>query len=676
MIKYRQLCFCVAVFIATSSVGLAQTTPGRPAAADTPPGSNATKPAGAASTDAAEPEKSTTSKRLSATNKSISVTQLADPAATPATPASRIAIIELSPDMAESEVIRQVVEILENQGVAKQSSAGATATTGVVGISVRIAARPDTKTADVVSLIKSLQGHKVRRLSFVVPTDNRNVVTVLAPADTPWPVIDNIRIMVTAKKLFAIDVQIAPPAQPTKPLDYRGYYYRPYYNSSKSDPTAKPGTKDAPVAPRYGYSAGGTVAAQQPKSNQSSRQTVRPVQYSEIFRLQFADASVVAPGVSQLFGKDFGIVADVRTNSVLVRGDESQLKEMKALVEMVDTPQPKRLTEPSAEAGDSNANVQQTGKVRQKYSTFYVDVPSVAPSETRIQIRELDRQTSKAAESLRSSETRSSDSPEVDEKRKAELRNVVRKTFLARQELQRAELAEFAARLKRIQQSIEMRDRIADKIIDRRVEELLDPNLKWNHDGADGSQKTIVRNETVIRQQNQNGQPQLPPQQQSAVNNNQHVTVTRPSAGTVILRNAGEFRKLLTTHAQQVGLAKQRVKFCIARRDQAVDPKDIVRAKAYLEAGEKALDQVEVERDFVLKEYQTQIQQLESEVETVNLIVETAKQALARTEKAVEAKAAPSHEVDKCNRELMAALQRLERSKVLLSLYREAGNGS
>lgn len=664
MIKYRLLCFCVAVFIETTSVGLAQTTPGRPAAAPSDaPDSNATKPAEAPSTDAAEPVKPTPAKRLSATNKSISITQKSAPAAKANTPNSRIAIIELSPDTQKSEVTRQVVEILENQGIAKQAAADAASTKSVTGISARIAARADTKTADVLSLVQSLQGHNVQRMSFVKPTDNRNVVTVLAPADTPWPVIDNIRIMVAAKKQFAVDVQIANPAQSARSASHDRYYF-----------SAKPGTKDAPAAPRYGYSAAGKPAAQQQNSNQSSlRQTVRSVQHTNIFRLQFADASVIAQGVSQLFGKDFGIVADARTNSVIVRGDESQLKEMEVLVEMVDTPQPKRLTEPPAGATESNANVQQTGKVRQNYSTFYVDVPSVAPSETRIQIRELDRQTSKAAESLRWFLNGLKEPAEDDGKRKAELRKVVRKTFLARQELQRAELAEFAARLKRIQQSIEMRDRIADKIIDRRVEELLDPNLTWDHNVGAGSQKTVVRNRSINQLQSLG---QRATQQEATASSSPQAAVTRLSTGTVILRNAGEFRELLTTHAQQVGLAKQRVELWIAKRDQAVDPKDIARAKAYLEAGEKALDQVEVERDFVLKEYQTQIQQLESEVETANLIVETAKQALARTEKAAEAKAASSHEVDKCNRELMAALQRLERAKVLLSLYHEAGKGT
>lgn len=660
MIMYRQLCFCVAVFIATTSVGLAQVSPGQPVAApsDAAPDGNHTKPARAASKDAAEPAKSTTSKRLSATSKTVSVTQQSDPGAAATTPTPRIAIIELSPDTQKSEVIRQVVEILEKQGIAKLSAADATATNGAAGISARIAATPDVKTSDVVSLVKSLQGQGVQRMSLAMPTDNRNVVTVLAPADAPWPVVDNLLKMVTANKQFDVDVQIATPAQPTKPVNNRRYYY-----STKSD------TQRNPDQPRHGDSAAESYSDDNGSRNSSSRQTVSPVQLTRIFMLKYADANVLSQGVSQLFGKDFGIAVDARTNSVIVRGDESQLKEMEVLVEMLDRPQPKRFLEPPAAPGHPNARVQQTGEGK-KYSAFYVDVPSVAPSQTRIQIQELDRQTQKTANSLRSSETDSSDSAELDEKRKAELRQVVRKTFLARQELQRAELAEFAARLKRIQQSIEMRDKIADKIIDRRVEELLDPNLKWDHNVGAGSQKTVVRNRSINQQQSQG---QRATQQQATVSISPQAAVTRLSAGTVILRNAGEFRELLTTHAQQVELAKQRVKFCIARRDQAVDPKDIVRAKAYLEAGEKALDQVEVERDFVLKEYQTQIQRLESEVETANLIVETAKQALARTEKAVEAKAASSHEVDKCNRELMAALQRLERAKLLLELYHEAG---
>lgn len=165
---------------------------------------------------------------------------------------------------------------------------------------------------------------------------------------------------------------------------------------------------------------------------------------------------------------------------------------------------------------------------------------------------------------------------EDDGKRKAELRKVVRKTFLARQELQRAELAEFAARLKRIQQSIEMRDKIADKIIDRRVEELLAPNLKWNHNETGGTQKTVVVNETVIQRQNGGTRLQPAPKQNAqTVSNrdasnravgNQTVVVSQTSEGTIILRNAEEFRKLLATHARKVAEVQATIDAWQARR--------------------------------------------------------------------------------------------------------------
>lgn len=792
MIKYRQLCFWIAAVATTTSVGLAQTPPGQPAAApaDAPAVSKATTPATPVA--ASDPAQPVPNSRVTTTSKKTNSTQNANSSADPTKPARRIAIIELSPDTQKSEVIRQVVEILEKQGVAKQSTQGAASTTSSGGIEAKIAARPDTKTDDVISLVKSLQGHGVVRMSFSKPSDNRNVVTVLAPADTPWPVIDNIRIMVTAKKQFAVDVQIADPAQSEQPASHNRYYF-----------SAKPGTKEATVAPRYGYSAGGAVAAQkqrtnganvnfvgengQPASrveptssavqsvlkksagivvkmgdqnrlvsdvrktneaevvaailalttahknvllwaddyglivqtppdsvvaqqvtqkildslssrrgensttvaesysddngsrNSSLRQTVRPVQYSEIFRLQFADASVIAQGVSQLFGKDFGIVADVRTNSVLVRGDESQLKEMEALVEMVDAPQPKRPVAQAFRPANPDDPLRQV--VKPLNSIFAaVDLPITTPAPTRAQIEQLDRSAKAAAEMLRTLKAEEaadeSDVPDGEDKRKAVLRDAVRQTFLARQNLQRKELAEFAARLSRIQQSIEMRDKIADKIIDRRVEELLDPNLKWNHNDSGGTQKTVVRNETVIQRQNGDTRLQPTPQQSSTTASNkavgnQTVVVSQTSEGTVILRNAEEFRKLLATHAKRVAQTKASNETWNERfgksKDEAVTREQEQRAKN--------LAQVEADRKFAVKEYQTQIQLLQSEVETVHLVLETAKQEQERAAQLVEAKALPSHELDKRKREAIAAEQRLEKAKVLLDLYQDAAEG-
>jgi multidrug resistance efflux pump len=87
---------------------------------------------------------------------------------------------------------------------------------------------------------------------------------------------------------------------------------------------------------------------------------------------------------------------------------------------------------------------------------------------------------------------------------------------------------------------------------------------------------------------------------------------------------------------------------------------------------EQLLASAESDQKFAEKEYQTQIQLLKSEVETVHLVVETAEQTLARTQQLYESKVASSHEVDKHKRELTEAMQRLDRVKLLLSLYLEA----
>lgn len=68
---------------------------------------------------------------------------------------------------------------------------------------------------------------------------------------------------------------------------------------------------------------------------------------------------------------------------------------------------------------------------------------------------------------------------ERDAAKVRELRSLVHLQFHLRQLQQRAELAEFARRLERIGESIETRERIAGRIVDRRVEELLDPALTW-----------------------------------------------------------------------------------------------------------------------------------------------------------------------------------------------------
>jgi uncharacterized protein (TIGR03067 family) len=68
-----------------------------------------------------------------------------------------------------------------------------------------------------------------------------------------------------------------------------------------------------------------------------------------------------------------------------------------------------------------------------------------------------------------------------DQKRRwTELRQAVEAAFAARQELQRAELAALGGRVRRLEQTIDSRESLRQQIIDRRVEDLLNPAIAWD----------------------------------------------------------------------------------------------------------------------------------------------------------------------------------------------------
>lgn len=195
----------------------------------------------------------------------------------------------------------------------------------------------------------------------------------------------------------------------------------------------------------------------------SAMEPVIDTEQIKIFNLKNSNANDIQLIIAQLFdGTTTTISVDERTNALIIRANESQLREIEAILLRLDS------TETAA---------------RNSVST---DLPSIAANEPVISIAEyrsrldaLEQPVLQLAEQVRAAETKhGKDHPDAT-KLRADLRALVQQTFTARQEIQRAELAEFNRRLQRMQQSIETRDRIAEKIADRRVEELLDPNIRW-----------------------------------------------------------------------------------------------------------------------------------------------------------------------------------------------------
>jgi hypothetical protein len=98
--------------------------------------------------------------------------------------------------------------------------------------------------------------------------------------------------------------------------------------------------------------------------------------------------------------------------------------------------------------------------------------PQVSSAERKKDYERADKAARDFAATMKSNSNR-------DDESMASLRNRVAYAFSLRQTSVRVELAEMQRRMATIQDSIDLRDRAAQQIIDRRVSELLDPNLQW-----------------------------------------------------------------------------------------------------------------------------------------------------------------------------------------------------
>jgi hypothetical protein len=182
-----------------------------------------------------------------------------------------------------------------------------------------------------------------------------------------------------------------------------------------------------------------------------------------VFKLKYASPSQAVEKIKMMFPFDsYSIVADERTSSLMCRGEQEMTEQIEHLIHFLD-------------AEVANKGIPPFDK---KPSTSREKAASGITEYGR-HLTDLEKPVLELAEKLRTNVATSGKDDANSVKLRAELQALVKQTFIARQEIQRAELVEFSRRLKDMQQAIEARDRIADKIVDRRMEELLDPNLNW-----------------------------------------------------------------------------------------------------------------------------------------------------------------------------------------------------
>lgn len=115
-----------------------------------------------------------------------------------------------------------------------------------------------------------------------------------------------------------------------------------------------------------------------------------------------------------------------------------------------------------------------------KQGQFTISIGVAREGESVEQLRRTYQDLEQTSRELAASLHATRHDPAIRSGLRTRLREIVDETFAVRQLLQRAEAAEFAQRLQRIQKSIELRDQFRQQIVDRRVDELLDAHLKWD----------------------------------------------------------------------------------------------------------------------------------------------------------------------------------------------------
>lgn len=372
--------------------------------------------------------------------------QPADPAAVKPKPLLQI----VAPTNYQSSTVQQLVKGLESEGVARTADVKIEDVDPFDFFVVTLTFRADEPFQNLKQLIDGMRSLGVTKISLTAAPERTsyNSATVRVNANAPHEQAQRLLDFLAKQSHVKLAFEVV-----GAPLPVR--------ESQKSSAEA----------------AGSTSSASDPMV--------------KLFRLQHVRAEEVGDFLKQLYKSpsvEFGAVRS--SNSLVVRGEESLLSEIEALVVRLDettTPDDKS---PGTGSSKMPANPNATGK---KPADFRV---TTSPGQRILAgagggsaekwkklYEEAEQRAAAIARQLRELQARGSAKEVHLAELRTQLRAAVADAFSARQSAQFAELAELQSRTGQIQQTLSMRSTLKDQIIDRRVEDLLNPALKWDSDG-------------------------------------------------------------------------------------------------------------------------------------------------------------------------------------------------
>jgi len=253
-------------------------------------------------------------------------------------------------------------------------------------------------------------------------------------------------------------------------------------NALSSKPSASPGAHVVAVENSIGQTDGETQTTirQVPTALGAAVQAVRPhdpqrsdgtyIHVYETHHVRMQEAL-------HLITIHWGLRPTVASGKIVVAGTLQEHEGIKALLAKLDVP--------DVTAVDSAPVNPGRGKQPPPNPPTVVDEQHIQVDEQHIQdavanLRQAYADAERRVANLKAKIKPSAKPISKDNILRTQLRAAVVKAFETRQALLKAELIEFQQRMKQLERSIELRDRISDQIVDRRVEDLLNPSLNWD----------------------------------------------------------------------------------------------------------------------------------------------------------------------------------------------------
>lgn len=403
----------------------------------------------------------------------------------------------------------------------------------------------------------------------------------------------------------------------------------------------------------------------------------------KVFTLKYAKSDDVFGLVHELLGGNVKLSTDGRTNSIVANGSPNQLDKVTKLLAALDV----EVLKPS-----QIPNRPIAGDVRSSISDAQ---GSNSPAATATQNLSLSQQLAKrradsntkellaknVATELREFRRWNPQNHQQLENETAKLRRVVAEAFTARQELLRTELQAFEQRLQKQRQAIDVRDRVQESIVDRRVEYLLNPDYDWDAkfsaQATDTSDRQLEAASTLVPTPQVAANP-LSRQSQGSSLTSPFVTQAADEPG-FIRRSPEEFDRLLDSARKEVQQAET-AQTSFIQQAKSSRP-NVTLTELQNEEAQKNITDGHFAKLLYLKrrlalienELTTQIKLFEIDVREAESTLQLLEKDLNRVQQLNLKGVIPTSELEAQQGKYQAAKLKLDRARLKLELYSGIG---